>query len=122
LANIKALHNIVVAFRKNDSHADGIKARARLRLDFTHEKVCEERKKKIQREIIIFFFFSFSGGFVVQQERVGRIVMPAGLATTDLKPYVSKRTPLITASPPNFEELRDAMIAAHNGTSPQQEN
>jgi hypothetical protein len=83
------------------------------------------RKKKIKAKSNEIFFFLFTGGFIVQQERVGRIVMPAGLATTDLKPYVSKRTPLITASPPNFEELRDAMIAAHNGTTtttPQQEN
>jgi hypothetical protein len=40
--------------------------------------------------------------------------LPPSLASTSLKPYVSKRTPLITAAPPNFAELRDAMIAAHN--------
>jgi hypothetical protein len=57
------------------------------------------------------------GGFKIQYERVGLIALPPGLASTSLKPYVSKRTPLVKAGPPNFEELRDAMIAAHNGNS-----
>jgi hypothetical protein len=57
-------------------------------------------------------FHTRKGRFVVQHERVPRVAVPVGLATTDLKPYVSKRTPLVTESvSPTFEQLRDEMLA-----------
>lgn len=58
-------------------------------------------------------FHTRKGRFVIQHERVPQVAVPAGLATTDLKPYVSKRTPLADAATPTFEQLRDAMVAAH---------
>jgi hypothetical protein len=57
-------------------------------------------------------FHTRKGRFVVQHERVPRVAVPVGLATTDLKPYVSKRTPLLTEpAAPTFEQLRDELIA-----------
>lgn len=40
-------------------------------------------------------------------------VVPSGLDVFPLKPYVSKKTPLIRTAPPDYDTLLEKMIAQH---------
>ena len=50
---------------------------------------------------------------MLDEARVPVFDVPAGLATTELRPYVSRKTPLIKTAPPDFDALLAKMVAAH---------